>query len=134
MSEVKNKTALITGASSGIGYELARCFAADGCHLILVSRSEHELNNIAVEFRQKYAVRVDVLAKDLFEPNAALEIYEHVQDRGTVVHYLVNDAGQGVYGKFAETDLTRELAIIQLNVCALVVLTKLFLKDMLARN
>ncbi len=134
MSEVANKTALITGASSGIGYELAKCFAADGCHLVLVSRSEDELHNIADDFQIKYGVRVDVLAKDLFDPEASYEVYEEVIEKGIVVNYLVNDAGQGVYGKFAETSLEEELDIIQLNVSSLVVLTKLFLKDMLARN
>lgn len=134
MSEVNNKTALITGASSGIGYELAKCFAEDGCHLILVSRSANELENIAQDFQLQYGVRVDVIAKDLFNPAAAHELYSEVKARGIEVNYLVNDAGQGVYGEFAQTDLEKELAIIQLNVCSLVVLTKLFLREMLARN
>jgi uncharacterized protein len=134
VSEVRGKTALVTGASSGIGYELARRFAADGCNLVLVSRSEEELNEIARSFERQYGIRVEVLAKDLFETNAAQELYAEVQARGIEVHYLVNNAGQGVYGKFAETDLEKELAIIQLNICSLITLTKLFLGDMLTRN
>src|SRR4051812_13340754 len=102
MIEVKGRTALVTGASSGIGYELARCFALDGCNLVLVSRSEGELNEIARDFSQRHGIRVDVIAKDLFDPNAAAEIYTEVQEKGITVNYLVNDAGQGVYGKFAE--------------------------------
>jgi len=128
------KTALVTGASSGIGLELARCFAKDGHNLILVSRSEDELNEIAKNFENEYGIRATVVPKDLSEPDAARELYDLVRLRGIEVNYLVNDAGQGVYGKFAETDLHKELEIIRLNVCSTVVLTKLFLKDMLARN
>jgi uncharacterized protein len=131
---INNKTALITGASSGIGYELAKCFAEDGCHLVLVSRSEDELKRIAEDFTLQYGVRVDVIAKDLSDHRAAQEVYSEVKARGIQVDYLVNDAGQGVYGKFAETDPDTELGIIHLNVCSLVVLTKLFLRDMLSRN
>src|SRR4029079_9125215 len=102
MVEVKGKTALVTGASSGIGYELAKCFAADGCNLVLVSRTEEELAKIAADFGDKYGIRVDVIAKDLFQPSAAFEVYSEVRAKGIEVNYLVNDAGQGVYGKFAE--------------------------------
>jgi len=133
MAETR-KTALVTGASSGIGLELAKCFAADGHDLVLVSRSENELNEIARNFEQQYGIAVTVIPKDLFNSDAAKEVYEDVRARGIEITFLVNDAGQGVYGKFAETDLDQELAIIHLNVCSLVVLTKLFLKDMLARN
>lgn len=134
MKDGQGKTALITGASSGIGYELAKLFAKDGHNLVLVSRSREQLERIAEDFSQRYGITATVIAKDLFEPTAAREVYEEVKAAGIVVNYLVNDAGQGVYGKFAETDLERELAIIQLNVISLVVLTKLFLRDMLARN
>ncbi|HEY0916022.1 MAG TPA: SDR family oxidoreductase [Solimonas sp.] len=132
--ERTNKTALITGASSGIGYELAKVFAQEGHDLVLVARSEDQLRRIAQDLEQQCGARVRVIVKDLFEPNAAHELYEQVRHQGIVVNYLVNDAGQGVYGKFADTDLEQELKIIQLNVNSLVVLTKLFLQDMLARN
>jgi short-subunit dehydrogenase len=128
------KTALVTGASSGIGYELAKCFAQDGHDVILVARSEDELNRIAENFQQQYGICATVIAKDLFDPDAAWELYDEVSSMGIEINYLVNDAGQGVYGKFVETDLERELEIIQLNVCSLVVLTKLFLRNMVARN
>jgi len=134
MNEVKGKTALVTGASSGIGYELAKCFAADGCNLVLVSRSESELKEIARDFTHRHGVRGDVIAKDLFDPNAAFEVHRETKERGITVNYLVNDAGQGVYGKFVESNLDKELDIIQLNVCSLLILTKLFLKEMLERN
>jgi short-subunit dehydrogenase len=134
MSETTNKIALVTGAGSGIGYELAKCFAEDGCHLVLVGRSDDELQDIASDFRAHYGIRVEVIAKDLYEPNAARDLYSEVREKGIKVDYLVNDAGQGVYGYFAETDLDKELATIQLDVCSLVVLTKLFLNDMIIRN
>ncbi len=127
-------TALITGASSGIGLELAKCFAADNHNVVLVSRSEDRLDEIAGSLEKEYGIRAIAIAKDLFNPENALELYEDVKARGLEVNFLVNDAGQGVYGRFSETDLDDELAIIQLNVSSLVVLTKLFLKDMLARN
>jgi len=127
-------TALITGASSGIGYEIAKCFAEDGHNVILVARSQSELRAIADDFEARYGVQAMPVAKDLFTRGAAQELYQEIREAGITVNYLVNDAGQGVYGKFAETNLEEELDIIQLNCVALVVLTKLFLRDMLARN
>lgn len=134
MNSNLRKTALITGASSGIGRELARCFAADGHDLVLVARSTNELEALAREFADQHGITTTVIAKDLFDPSAAREVYDEVRARGITVDYLVNDAGQGVYGKFADTDLDQELAIVRLNIGSLVVLTKLFLKDMLARD
>jgi uncharacterized protein len=134
MSELNNGYALVTGASSGIGYELARLFAADGFDLILVSRQQDELNRIADEFSQQFGVKVEVIAKDLFGETAATEVYEEVKARGLQVEVLVNDAGQGVYGKFVETDLQAQMRIIHLNIVSLTSLTYHFLKDMVARN
>jgi uncharacterized protein len=134
MSETTNKIALVTGAGSGVGYELAKCFAEDGCHLVLVGSREADLQEIATDFRAHYGVRVEVIAKDLSQPKAPHDLYGELRAKGIIVSYLVNDAGQGVYGNFAETDLDKELAIIQSNIGSTVVLTKLFLRDMLARN
>lgn len=134
MDSVVRKTALITGASSGIGRELAKLFAADGHDLVVVGRTAEELEAFAQECRDQHGIRTTVIVKDLFEPGAARELYEEIRERGLVIDFLVNDAGQGVYGPFAETNLEQELAIVQLNVCSLLTLTKLFLKDMLARN
>jgi short-subunit dehydrogenase len=86
------------------------------------------------ELSAAYGTVCHVIAKDLFEPMAAEELYEETRKNGWTVDILVNDAGQGVYGKFAETDLQDELIIIQLNIASLVVLTKLYLKEMVARN
>jgi short-subunit dehydrogenase len=133
MPETNNRYALITGASMGIGFELARLFAEDGYNLIVVARTREDLEKAATEF-SKYGVDVVSIAKDLFQPQAAFELYDEVKARGLIVDVLVNDAGQGQYGLFVESDINRLLDIIQLNVSSLTVLTHLFLKDMVARN
>ncbi|MBA3649687.1 MAG: SDR family oxidoreductase [Chitinophagales bacterium] len=129
-----NQFALITGATSGFGYELAKLFAQDGYNLVLVARLEDRLQEVADEIINLFGVEVIPLPKDLFDPNAPFEIYDDIKAQGIAISVLVNNAGQGEYGKFSETDLDRELDIIQLNVGALVSLTKLFLKEMVERN
>jgi uncharacterized protein len=126
--------ALITGATMGIGYELARLFAKDGYNLIIVARTEDDLRQRAQELSQEYNVEVIPIAKDLFKPEAPFELYDEIKSKGLLVDVLVNDAGQGQYGLFVEGDIHRYLELIQLNVNALTVLTHLFLKDMVARN
>jgi uncharacterized protein len=132
--ETMNKTALITGATSGIGLELARLFARDQYNLVIVARNEDELQRTSSELRQQYNIEVLTLAKDLFRRESPLEIYDEVTAKGIQVDVLVNDAGQGEFGEFINTDLNRELDIIQLNIGAYVMLTKLFLTDMVIRN
>lgn len=126
--------ALITGATEGIGYELAKLFAQDGYNLIIVARRQDTLQQRAQEFSQQYGIEVIPISKDLFEPEAAFELYEEVRSKGAIVDVLVNDAGQGQYGLFVESDIRRQLDIIQLNINSLTVLTHLFLKDMVARD
>jgi len=128
-----NHYALITGATSGIGYELAKLFAEDKYNLILVSRDKAELEAKASEFRTN-GVDVVTIAKDLFNREESFALYSEVKQLGLRVEVLVNDAGQGVYGEFKDTDIDRELDIIDLNIASLVILTKLFLKDMTIRN
>lgn len=133
MKEENNRYALITGATSGIGFEIARLFANDNWNLIIVGRMEDSLNHT----REKLANdNIDILTvqSDLFSPRGAYEVYDLVSRRGLQVEALVNDAGQGQYGEFVNTDLDRELDIIQLNVCSVVILTKLFLRPMLQRG
>lgn len=127
------KFALITGATSGIGYELAKLFAQDGINLILVARSEENLEKTAAELRQGGNIRVETIVADLFDPTAPKAIYEKAVSYGPV-EYLVNNAGQGEWGRFHKTDLDRDLEIIQLNINSLVSLTHCFLKDMVASN
>ena len=134
MAETNNsRYALITGASSGIGYELAKLFAEDGYNLIVVARTEEDLQKAATEFSQ-YGIDVIPIAKDLFKAEAPFELYDEIKKRNLIVDVLVNDAGQGQYGLFIESDIRRLLDIIQLNVSSLTSLTYLFLKDMVARN
>ncbi|PJJ61040.1 SDR family NAD(P)-dependent oxidoreductase [Hymenobacter chitinivorans] len=130
----EQKFALVTGATSGIGYELAKLLAQDKYNLVIVARNQPELASTAAELTQQYGVRVVPLAKDLFQRQAPFEVYEEVKAQGIEVEVLVNDAGQGQYGEFIETDINRELDIIQLNIGAYVVLTKCFLKEMVARG
>ncbi len=130
----KNGYALITGASSGIGFELAKLFAADGYDIIAVARTEDDLAQAAQELTAQHGVKVEVISKDLFGENAASELYEEVKSKGFQIDVLVNDAGQGVYGLFAESDIDRQIKIVHLNIVSLTRLTYYFLKDMLARN
>jgi short-subunit dehydrogenase len=131
--ENKKQYVLITGATSGIGYELAKLFAADGYNLVIIARDQSELDNVATEFKQS-GVDVISFAKDLFRSESIMQVYGHLQAKNIDIEILVNDAGQGVYGKFIETDLNRELDIIQLNIASLVGLTKYFLRDMVKRG
>lgn len=134
MADTNNRYALITGATNGIGYELAKLFAGDGYNLVIVARSEEELQQKKTEFVQQYGIDVIPISKDLFQPNAPFELYDEVKSRNITVDVLVNDAGQGQYGLFAEQDIHRLIEIIQLNIVSLTVLTHCFLKDMVARN
>ena len=127
--------ALITGATSGIGYELARLFAADGFNLVIVARGEDgSLEKTASELKNQYGIDVITMAKDLFKRENAFAVYDEVKAKGIEIDVLVNDAGQGQYGLFTDTDINRELDIVQLNIGSLVILTKQFLKDMVARG
>jgi uncharacterized protein len=130
----KRGYALITGGTSGIGYEIARCFAKDGHDLVLVARSQESLMEVKTQFEEEYGIQVQTISKDLMVPGAAKEIYQQIKNNGMDIEYLVNDAGQGYWGKFAETELDREIDLINLNIVALVSLTKYFLADMLKRN
>ncbi len=132
--QTEGKCALVTGATSGIGLELAKLFAKDNYYLVIVARDEQELANVSIQLREMGSKDVVTLAKDLFKKEAAAELYNDVKQKGITVDVLVNGAGQGQYGQFIETDLERELDIIQLNVCSVVNLTKLFLKEMVTRG
>ena len=127
-------TALVTGASGGIGEELARLFAADGHDLVLVARSRDKLTRLAEELKAKHGVAARVLAADLVRDEAPQEIFEELSADGVTVDALVNNAGVGTYGLFAETDLQSELDLLQVNIVALTHLSKLFLPGMMARR
>jgi uncharacterized protein len=127
-------TALITGASSGIGLELARIFAANGQDVVLVARSEGKLRALATELQAAGRVRAHVVAADLAVPGAARTIVEQLDARGIAIDVLVNNAGYGVYGPFLETSLEAELGMIQVNIVALTELTKRLAPAMAARG
>ena len=128
------EVALITGASSGIGLELARLFATDRKDLVLVARNREKLTQIAGELQGKHKVSVNVLAADLADPDAPSSIARALAGIGISVDTLVNNAGIGVYGRFAETDLAKELELIQINAIAVTALTKMFLPAMVRRG
>ncbi|MHA3789097.1 SDR family NAD(P)-dependent oxidoreductase [Flavobacterium hauense] len=132
---MEKKHALITGATSGIGYELAKLFAKDGYNLVLVARNEDNLQQTAREMEQLNSdIHTHIIAADLFEEGIAQTIYDKTTELGITVNVLVNDAGQGEWGRFIKTDLEREIDIIQLNIVSLVSLTKFYLKEMVDRN
>ncbi|TXF83697.1 SDR family oxidoreductase [Neolewinella aurantiaca] len=127
-------TGLVTGASSGIGKELARIHAEKGNDLVIVARREDELNELKQELESRCNVEVYVIAKDLTAPDACQEIFDEVSAAGIEVDYLFNNAGFGGRGKFWEQKLEAQTGMIDLNVQALVKLTYLFLPGMIARK
>jgi len=128
------ETVLITGASSGIGRELARVFAANGSSLIIVARGKTKLDELAQEIRTRHGVRVDVIPKDLSQPGAAESLDSDLRASGLAVDVLVNNAGFGAHGHFAEIDLERQREMIQVNVLALTELTRLLMPAMRRRG
>jgi short-subunit dehydrogenase len=127
------KTALITGASFGIGMELARIFAREGYNLVLVARSADKLRQLASELEKAHGTRSLILATDLTDPGAAAYVLDQTTRAGIEVDVLVNNAGFGQYGLFAESDLEECLRQIQLNVTTLTHLTRLYLPAMMER-
>lgn len=135
METMQHQTVLITGASSGIGYELARLFARDNYHLLLVAHHISKLESAAQSIQREFSgAQVNTIGIDLSKDGAPDRLFAHVQQQGWQVDVLVNNAGFGEYGLFAQTDLQKELAMIHLNVISLVHLTKLFLPYMLNRG
>jgi hypothetical protein len=128
------KTALITGASTGIGYALSKCFAADRHNLVLVARQEQRLRQVVQELQQQFGVSAKIIAIDLARPESPQKIAEETHKNALQIDYLVNNAGFGLGGKFAETDLRVELEMMQVNTAALMHLSKLFLSEMLERR
>jgi len=127
-------TALITGASSGIGATFAQELAARQTNLVLVARSEAKLQQLAQELHYKYKVKVDVVVQDLTEPAAAKTVFEAVTQKGLTIDLLINNAGFGKYGDFVEIGAEEQVKMIQLNILALVELTYQFLPQMRLRR
>jgi short-subunit dehydrogenase len=128
------EVALITGASLGIGKELAKIFAADGRDVVLVARSEDKLQNLARELEDAHGITAHVMPTDLTDPSAPEDVFARLQSNGIELDYLVNNAGFGAVGAFAELSLQQQMNMVQVNVDALVALTHLALQGMLARR
>ena len=127
-------TALITGASSGIGYEISRVLAGNGHDLVLVARRENNLRQLAHYLEREYGVKVHTIAADLSDPASAKRIYDNVKAENIPVDILVNNAGAGNWGAFTALDYARDIQALQTNVVALTQLTKLFSRDMVKRG
>jgi short-subunit dehydrogenase len=129
-----SKTALITGASGGIGYELAGLFAADHYNLVLVARSAGKLAQLADELQRQHGISAKAVALDLAAAPAPQFLFDQLQREGVAIDVLVNNAGYGKFGEFAKVPLEESLGQIQLNVTALTHLSRLFLPPMLERR
>lgn len=128
------KTALITGATSGIGKELAYIHAKNNGNLILVARNYTKLTEVKADLEAKHNVTVIIIQKDLTDANAANEVYNEINIIGYPVHYLINNAGFGGTGKFHERNIEEDLKMIQLNIVTLTTLTRLYLNDFMDKN
>ncbi|RDI41427.1 SDR family NAD(P)-dependent oxidoreductase [Falsibacillus pallidus] len=131
---MRNETVLITGASNGIGLDLAEIFSEKSYTVVMVARSGKKMETIAAELREKYKNDIMVIEKDLSLSDAPQELYNELKLRGVSVDVLINNAGFGLFGEFADTDLQKELNMIQLNISALTAMTKVFSEDMIKRK
>jgi uncharacterized protein len=129
-----NKTALITGASNGIGLELAKVHAEKGDNLVLVARNKSKLDELKKEIEESYNIKVFIIGKDLSFPDSAKEVFDEVKQKNISIDYLINNAGFGDYGLFAECDWNKQERMIYLNVTNLAHLTWLFLPDMIKKK
>jgi len=127
-------TALITGASSGIGWELARCFAAGGHNVVLTARNEAKLRELAAELTARHDITATCITADLAQPNAPRQMYDQLRQDGITIGVLVNNAGFGNHGRLMQHDLQTELDLVQVNVHAALHLARLFGTDMAARG
>lgn len=123
-------TALITGASSGIGLELVKIHASKGDNLVLVARNESKLNELKSELENLYKIQIYIIVKDLSIPDAAQEVHNETTRQGIAINYLINNAGFGDYGLFHTVDWGKTQQMINLNIMSLTQFTYLYLKDM----
>ncbi len=129
--QTKNPTALITGASNGIGRALCEEFAKDGYDLILAARSVVKMQEIAANLQTHYGTHVTVIGVDLESVSGPAQLHAQIKQSGIVLNVLVNNAGYGIFGEFKNNDLSDTLGMMQLNMNSVVILTKLFLSDLL---
>ena len=129
-----NKTALITGASEGIGLEFAKIFARAKYNLVITARNETKLNELASEIKNRNNVNVKVVAKDLSKPNAGEDIFNELKNENIVTDVLINNAGFGMFDNYWNVELQDENNMLQVNIMALAELTNIFAKDMMNRG
>ena len=134
MAKSLSQTVLITGASGGIGLELAKMFAHEGYRLVLVARNGAKLEEIKKELTRDYSASVEVVVKDLSVASAPRQIFDELQEKSIAIDVLVNNAGIGFFGFFAETDLACQEELLRINVFSLTEMTHLFLKPMIERK
>lgn len=128
------RTALITGASGGIGYALAKIFAKNGHELVLVARNADKLKEVSEELHSAYKIPVHIVPINLALPDSAEELFRHLERNNMRVDYLVNNAGFGIHGKFSETEIQNQLDLLQVNIVTLTHLTRLILPGMMERK
>jgi short-subunit dehydrogenase len=134
MAVWQGKWALVTGASAGIGSELAAQLAAGGANLVLTARRADRLTELANQLRAKYKIQTEVFSADLTQPQAPGEIFRFTEEKRLPIEVLINNAGFGAYGKFYEVEAQRYLDMVQVNCAAVVSLTHLYMAPMVARR
>ena len=129
-----SKTALITGATSGIGYELSKVFAKNRYNLVIVSRNSEKLDAVAGELRQLHGIQVKVISKDLCKFTEPQELYDEISADNIVIDVLVNNAGAGIHGRVVDLSAAKHMDLIQLNIASLTILCRLFGADMVKKG
>lgn len=128
------KTALITGASFGLGFEFADIFAKEKYNLVIVARNKKKLEDVALELRKKYGIEVTIIVADLSNVNSPKRIYDEISEKDIKIDVLVNNAVSGKYGFFADSQDASSIDMINLNITSVTLLTKYFLTDMVKRH
>lgn len=134
MANWQGKWAVVTGASAGIGWELASQLAAGGANLVLTARRTERLTQLAAELRERYKIQTEVFSADLAQPQAPDELFSFTEQKRLPIGVLINNAGFGAYGNFYKTERQRLLDMVQVNVATVVNLTRLFLPAMVERR
>jgi uncharacterized protein len=134
MKTINYQTVLITGATSGFGYEFAKIFASNGYDCVIVARNKKNLKTVADELTASYNVTVTSLSKDLSNPKSPFEIFQELKRRKIFIDILINNAGFGIFGSFHKTDIEDEYELITLNTLAPAMMMKLFLPGMIKKN
>ena len=128
------KTALITGASNGIGLELAKVHASKGDNLVLVARNKQKLDELKLELENQFNIKIHTIGKDLSQLNSAQEVYDETTRENIQIDYLINNAGFGDFGMFVESDWNKQQQMINLNISSLTQFTHLYLQEMVKRK